>query len=83
MTKWTIPASAWQPIETAPRDGHGHHADRDVDLWRVDQGRVANCFWRSECSAWFARSGGRASNMGGDDRFTHWMAIPQPPEADT
>lgn len=71
----------WQPIRTAPRNGHGHHADRDVDLWHKTQGRMANAFWNEEAKAWLVRSGGRAYNVGGDERFSHWMTLPKPPEA--
>jgi len=65
----------WQPIETASR-----HAEWDIDLWHKEQGRVADCFWDMDLHTWMARSGGRAYNMGGDDRFTHWMNKPEPPK---
>ena len=72
--------SGWQPIKTAPRNGDGHHAERDVDLWHKKQGRLADCFWDGIFHAWFSRSGGRAYNMGGDEYFTHWMKVPEPPK---
>jgi hypothetical protein len=72
-------ATGWQPIDTAPRDGHGHHAERDIDLWHKRQGRLADCFWSPYFRAWMSRSGGNAYNMGGDECFTHWMPKPPPP----
>jgi hypothetical protein len=79
----------WQPIETAPRDGHGWDAERDVDLWHKRQGRVADCYWLSEpplhrkdepfMPCWMARRGGTAYNMGTDADFSHWMPKPKAP----
>ncbi|MBC22296.1 MAG: hypothetical protein CMJ32_00060 [Phycisphaerae bacterium] len=76
-----VEADGWRPIDTAPRDGHGHHSDRGIDLYHAEQGRVADCYWRPEFKAWFKRTGGRAYNMGADDRFTHWRPKPSAPAA--
>lgn len=72
----------WQPINTAPRDGHWHHADLDIDLWHVQYGRYPDCYWSGNFNAWFHRAGGRAFNMGGDDRFSHWCRRAAAPRLD-
>ena len=63
---------AWQPIETAPRDG------TLVDLWFAGHGwdcRVSDCFWGGN---YWVRKGAGAYN---DDPkiITHWQPLPEPP----
>lgn len=72
----------WKPMKDAPKNVagvQGHRSDLDIDLWHIEQGRLTDCFWYAEFHAWFARSGGQAYNMGGDENFTHWMAKPEDP----
>jgi hypothetical protein len=80
-------ALAWQPIETAPKDG------RDILLF-VDQGKSAGptaAFWFEPWGIWHAQchrgtvSDADAMN---DDTFgiwpglaTHWMPLPPAPDA--
>jgi hypothetical protein len=58
----------WQPIETAPKDGHSVFLVWDGDMWHV-----AKVWWnhKENKAVWF------------DDDFlvypTHWMALPSPP----
>jgi hypothetical protein len=81
-TREAVADDGWQGIETAPRNPVGTmglRGDLDIDLWHKQQGRVANCFWWAEFGAWFARSGGRAFNMGDDTAFSHWRPLPAPP----
>jgi hypothetical protein len=72
--------SAWQPIETAPKDGTFIH------VWFPDNGdgppsQCLTCSWKLlpesglTKGAWFAQSGGRAFRM---DGATHWMPINGP-----
>jgi hypothetical protein len=76
---------AWQPIETAPRDGSV------IDLWSDCHGRLADCRWRKHAVlyaddeptfAWFKRNGGRAFNVGLDADFSHWRPLPKSPAAE-
>lgn len=76
--------SAWQPIETAPKDGTGIlYADRS--------GYVGITYWTS-CDV-YSRTAGYQKQMGwfdcdddgitrplvGDYEPTHWMPKPDPP----
>lgn len=70
MTKWTLPASAWRPIEDAPKDG-----TLVIGAWRYGGWSYAVMrYW-----------GGWTKPIGGDAIYTptHFMPLPQPPEADT
>ena len=74
------PAPAWQPIETAPRDGtivdlwginHLHYAKRQERICNVHYGPVTD--WMGhERNDW--RHG-----RGEDFEPTHWMPLPAPP----
>jgi hypothetical protein len=64
-------AAAWQPIDTAPKDG------TKLDLWRgrcVRPHRLVNFYWEDDC--W--------TNLFGDevpaDEVTDWMLPPEPPK---
>jgi hypothetical protein len=63
---------AWQPIETAPRDG------RRVLVWIADS-HTGHAF----AKLWFystdGRLGGGAEGYNGDWNITHWMPLPSPP----
>jgi len=59
--------SEWQPIETAPTDG------TPVDLWHRDGFRITEVWWDSEDECW--------THYGSDSNFSHWMPLPEPPEA--
>ena len=69
------PPSAWQPIETAARDGTRILAiDADGDMMVVEYyvGSDGRAFWeiaRNELEQYFA---GRT--------LTHWMPLPEPPK---
>ena len=56
----------WQPIETAPRDG------TLVDLWHKDGFRMTEVWWEQTDECW--------SCVMGDESFTHWMQLPEPPK---
>lgn len=69
----------WQPIATAPRDGHWGCPNRDIDLWDRWRGlRIADCFWDTKQLAWISRFGGVVT-LGIDRDFTHWRPKPQAP----
>jgi hypothetical protein len=69
--------SAWQPIETAPKD-------RLIDIWTVgfrsDPHRVSDVYYDNICGEW------RTSRPAGQlvcvkERYvTHWMPLPEPPK---
>lgn len=61
--------SAWQPIETAPRDG------TPVDLWHKSGGRIPETWWDAEDQCW--------SCAMDDTDMTHWMPMPSPPAVST
>jgi len=81
--------SEWQPIETAPKDG------TFVDLWvinsRGEGDRVANACWKTPWGpyddkqvGWWGEhenSGDRRVFLEPTWRVTHWMPLPNPPEA--
>jgi len=69
---YTRPTEAWQPIETAPKDG------TDILGWHEIAGTSQTCFSKGEwvCPDW------------DEDRYihctwspTHWMPLPTPPTA--
>ena len=74
---------AWQPIETAPKDG------TRMDLWakswlpafdRFESKRFADCYWRQQdviMGGWKAAWIGVSS----DWLPTHWMPLPDAPAA--
>lgn len=77
-----MPVSAWQPIDTAPKDG------TIVDVWAGDE-RVADVFWSlpddsgksAECcwciSVYEINYGYRFDRVGA---VSHWMPIPSGPK---
>jgi hypothetical protein len=69
--------AGWQPMSTAPKDG------RFIDLWHIESDRrYADCRWFTNSSGktcWHLQQGGRAFNIGGDDKFSHWRNIPGKP----
>lgn len=71
------PKSAWQPIETAPRDG------TVFDVW-TKYGRVTDCVLCAQWGYIYARDTEDNSYTRRVDRdATHWMPIPPPPEETT
>ena len=64
--------SAWQPIETAPRDGTRFLAFSRKGHLRIDRRHekqstispMSSLFWEERP----------------DDRYTHWMPLPEPPK---
>jgi hypothetical protein len=79
--------SAWQPIETAPRDG------TSVDLW-VDgefPHRIANAEFREPTDGeWWAHGGDTIDTpdatwcdmfgpLGKEEQPTHWQPLPEAP----
>ena len=81
--------AAWQPIETAPKDGH------KIDLWVTppkgalttgDYGRVSDC-WHSDGKWWFYDETKYASDSANCRsevwNVTHWMSRPTPPISST
>jgi hypothetical protein len=71
--------SAWQPIETAPKNGGA------ILVWVASIERVFCAVWREDEE--YPWSGGWAI-FGGDHRqflrkATHWMPLPEPPEPES
>lgn len=78
--------SAWQPIETAPKDG------TKVDLlYPYPRGRAINCFWEERHLAWVWRKATwKEGDLLPEDQWdwgyyanmepTHWMPRPAPPK---
>jgi len=64
-----IKTQGWQPIETAPRDGH------QVDLWAEDC-RFTNCWWRF--GRWVYEV--YPDQIEDVKEPTHWMPLPEPPK---
>lgn len=75
------PNMAWQPIETAPKDG------TVVDLWVIDSGsvpseyRVVDAFWQNPAGWWAANMGydGETGPVWKDLKPTHWCRYQPPP----
>ena len=85
MTDDTTPAKvrltdglgAWQPIETAPKDG--------TNVLLVNRkGNMATGLWqgRGVMAGWWLR-GGNGPNVFFNDHHgpTHWMPLPAPPQS--
>jgi hypothetical protein len=81
-------ADGWQPIETAPKDGH------QVDLWVTTPkgsvsgggyGRVSDC-WFSDGRWWIYDETKYASDSANCRsevwNATHWMSRPAPPHSE-
>lgn len=82
--------SAWQPIESAPKDG------TVIDLWLAEGRRATDAYWSFsrdgatgerlpetayDCWAYVRGSSGMggAYPAGVDGKATHWMPIPNSP----
>lgn len=70
-------ASAWQPIESAPKDG-----TPVLVAWR--DGRGPSIMWRNASGLYPAFRDGSADSYGtphqyGEEYFTHWMPLPDSP----
>lgn len=69
-------AEAWQPIETAPKDGK-------IDIWAVDNGgkgrRVSDCYHDHICDEWRTTAPGLYLHRVKARYVTHWMTRPAPP----
>lgn len=67
---------AWQPIETAPRDGH-----KIIQAWHPHLGVPVNIVWGwdddEEEYGWFLYGNERIGIV--DIKFTRWTPLPQPP----
>lgn len=89
--------SAWQPIETAPKDGTSIIGAFFAIRWADDHRKydVVRCWWQPEFAAFI--SGCREMVMAPGYTFngktrhlhspavepiTHWMPLPPPPAAD-
>lgn len=55
----------WLSMESVPRDG------TVIDLWHKDGFRVTEVWWDDEDKVWTC--------LLNDDRFTHWMVVPDAP----
>lgn len=71
-------AGAWQPIETAPRDG------TEIDLWCINSstlttggGRIVDCHFH--CGDWLRWSGDPETGYARIRNATHWRPPPAPP----
>lgn len=64
--------SEWQPIETAPKDGSS------VLTFSPNDGYPLIVFWQDEM--WLIDwDHDRAYGLEPDDKPTHWMPLPEPP----
>lgn len=74
--------SAWQPIETAPRDGTYVLVGRDMgEPWGFVRG--TGCWWgdgRDFVSGWICRGISDPPGELGLGSPTHWAPIPSPPK---
>jgi hypothetical protein len=74
-------SAMWQPIETAPRDG-----THVLLLSRTQPVQVMFGYWDA-CSdpladdGWMAGETWNCTGWWEENNFTHWMPLPQPPEA--
>ena len=73
----------WQPISTAPRDGtdvmrHDKH-------WGVMSGYWSDCIWARYANPDKDAGGAWVQELNRSDTLalnpTHWMPLPEPPEA--
>lgn len=84
-------AEAWQPIETAPKDGsiflcwvnaERHSESDDGSTYSADASEIDFCQWRADSTA---PAGGYHMNMMGGigdyQEVTHWQPLPAPPAA--
>lgn len=78
------PATAWQQIDTAPKDG------TRIDLWLTvtasprsfgisDAWRVIDCYWHWTKEGWYHLHEGEEKELYGP-YVTHWMPLPEPPQ---
>jgi hypothetical protein len=70
----SVAVPAWQPIETAPKDGF------EIDLWCLNvadggEARFAEMFW-NESGKW---EDWRSYILEPKYKPTHWMSAPEPP----
>jgi hypothetical protein len=63
---------AWQPIETAPKDGTRFLA---YELGQAEY-RVYECWWQDDFSNW----SGWQNDWDSEPEPTHWRTLPSPPE---
>ena len=71
----------WKPIETAPKDG-----TEILACWVQEHGSmyfVAGAFWEQGCEETDGEPHWRDTygEILADDILTHWMPLPEPPEA--
>lgn len=69
-------SEAWQPIETAPKDG------TKIDVWTRDGERWPEVWWSVKKSDWMHWWLGDFDSMGETrlgERLTHWRPLPEPP----
>lgn len=64
---------AWEPIETAPKDG------TKVDLWHPTKGRLENAFYQAQTYSPDVPWGWSNPWWGRITGATHWMPLPLPP----
>lgn len=65
---------AWQPIETAPKDG------RPFLVWEPHYGiRIGIFYERSNHDDWLSYKDAFGGSSKGGMRATHWMPLPAPP----
>ncbi len=60
----------WQPIATVPKDG---------DLFLAVGHGYSLLRWLPNSKAWFDGREAKKCNLA--DHYTHWMRLPEPPEA--
>lgn len=76
MTKWTIPASAWQPIEAAKIEGIAKEVYSAM-AWAYNDGSGNNA------PTWVDGGNSVAQDKARQAANAIAAALPQPPDADT
>ena len=66
--------SKWQPIETAPKDG-----TRFLAYEPRHEYRYYECWWEDDFRDW----SGWQDDFDSEPKPTHWMPLPEPPEAES
>ena len=67
-------ANAWQPIETAPRDG-----SRILAYQSSTGDCISECWWEEDLTDFWA---GWVNDFDSEPSPTHWRPLPSPPEAE-
>lgn len=77
--------SGWQPIETAPKNPAGTFVGPVVLVWCTADNLPWPAYWgpggNDNAGCWTVADGGGDSSEMDEGDVTHWMPLPDPPEA--